>query len=253
MERPLRLEATTGFDAGRIECLAEEVRVALGWDPRRVLSPFDAVVMTLQYWRGNVAQEFLAYHFRASQSTVSRTIRAVGVVLARFVREFVVEKAGLPATAMIVDGTLIPTGERRGRRDLFSGGRGRPGMNVQVLSDLQARLIAVSDPVPGSVGDITAVREWALFERLDNDQTLADRGYQGTRMTVPVKRRAGRGISEEDKRFNASLSRFRAPVERCISHLKNWKILSTGYRGRLAELPDLVRLLAGLERYRTAW
>jgi hypothetical protein len=36
-------------------------------------------------------------------------------------------------------------------------------------------------------------------------------------------------------------------------HVKNWKILATGYRGRLAELPDIIRIIAALEFYRLGW
>jgi hypothetical protein len=43
---------------------------------------------------------------------------------------------------------------------------------------------------------------------------------------------------------------LRAAVERAISHLVNWKILDIGYRGRLAEFPDLLRTVTNLEIYR---
>ena len=36
------------------------------------------------------------------------------------------------------------------------------------------------------------------------------------------------------------------------THLKNWKILATGYRGRLAELPNIIRIIT-LEYYRLDW
>ena len=42
-------------------------------------------------------------------------------------------------------------------------------------------------------------------------------------------------------------------MEHAISHLKNWKTLSTGYRGRLAELPDAIHLITKLELYRLDW
>jgi hypothetical protein len=45
----------------------------------------------------------------------------------------------------------------------------------------------------------------------------------------------------------------RSAVERCIAHLKNWKILATGYRGRLAELPNVIRIVTRIEFYRLGW
>ncbi|MBW3086921.1 hypothetical protein KEM60_03150 [Austwickia sp. TVS 96-490-7B] len=40
---------------------------------------------------------------------------------------------------------------------------------------------------------------------------------------------------------------IRSRVERAIGHLKQWKILATGYRGRLAELPDIFATTTRIE------
>jgi hypothetical protein len=37
------------------------------------------------------------------------------------------------------------------------------------------------------------------------------------------------------------------------AHLKNWKILATGCRGRLSELPNIIRIITALEFYRLGW
>ncbi|AND17790.1 transposase family protein [Rathayibacter tritici] len=52
---------------------------------------------------------------------------------------------------------------------------------------------------------------------------------------------------------NRYISSIRSAVERCIAHWKNWKILKTGYRGRLTELPNLIRTVTRLELYRLGW
>ena len=36
----------------------------------------------------------------------------------------------------------------------------------------------------------------------------------------------------------AQANRIRAAVERSIAHLVNWKVLDTGWRGRLTDFPD---------------
>ncbi len=41
-----------------------------------------------------------------------------------------------------------------------------------------------------------------------------------------------------------------APVEHAIAHLKNWRILATGYRNRPQELPLAIETVAKLELYR---
>ena len=49
---------------------------------------------------------------------------------------------------------------------------------------------------------------------------------------------------------NKSLSGIRAAVERCIAHLKNWKILASGYRRPLRKLSICLTAVTALEFYR---
>jgi hypothetical protein len=44
---------------------------------------------------------------------------------------------------------------------------------------------------------------------------------------------------------------FRAAVERAISHLKNWKILRTGYHRVMTDFHDVLRTVTALEIFRT--
>jgi hypothetical protein len=39
-------------------------------------------------------------------------------------------------------------------------------------------------------------------------------------------------------------------VERAISHLKNWKILKTGYHRIMTDFPDVLRTVTALEVFR---
>lgn len=56
----------------------------------------------------------------------------------------------------------------------------------------------------------------------------------------------------QDTAFNRAIASFRAPVEQAIGLLKQWKILATGYRGRLSELPTVIHVIINLEFYRLA-
>ncbi|WP_137813614.1 transposase family protein, partial [Gandjariella thermophila] len=60
-------------------------------------------------------------------------------------------------------------------------------------------------------------------------------------------------LSIGDKANNRVISSLRSAVERCIAHVKNWKILATGFRGHLAELPNVIRIVTALEFYRLGW
>jgi hypothetical protein len=50
---------------------------------------------------------------------------------------------------------------------------------------------------------------------------------------------------------NRAINSTRAAVERAIAHLVNWKLLDTGWRGRLTDFPEVLRTVTGLETYRT--
>ncbi len=72
-------------------------------------------------------------------------------------------------------------------------------------------------------------------------------------MIIPRRKPRGGELSERDKKFNSEISAVRSAVERAIAHLKNWKMLATSYRGRLAELPNVIRIVVALKFYRLGW
>jgi hypothetical protein len=70
----------------------------------------------------------------------------------------------------------------------------------------------------------------------------------------PVRKRPGhKQHTPADQVWNHSIASLRAAVEHAISHLRNWKILATGYRGRLTELANLIRIVTTLEYCRLGW
>jgi len=79
---------------------------------------------------------------------------------------------------------------------------------------------------------------------------LADKGYQGCGPTTPYRKAPGRPLTEVRQECNHALNSLHAAVERAISHLVNWKILDSGYPGRLTEFPDLLCTVTNLEIYR---
>lgn len=105
----------------------------------------------------------------------------------------------------------------------------------------------------GSMHDRKAFDECGWEDRLSETPTIADPAYQGTHAITPRKKPKGGELSTNDKANNKTISSIRSAVERCIAHVKNWKILATGYRGRLAELPTIIRIIAALEFYRLGW
>lgn len=256
--RPLRYQSTTGLAVDQIEELVVRIwqivqcRDEQLWPP--VVGLYRAVMLTLVYVRQNLNQAAVGDLFGVSQATVSRVYRGIlpliGEALCLHVPDITEAVRG---RLVLVDGTDVPTGNRAGHEDNYSGKRHRAGLNIQLAADTNGDLLGISAPLPGSMHDRKAFAECGWEDILVNTPTIADPAYQGTHAITPRKKPRGGELSVGDKENNRAISSLRSAVERCISHVKNWKILATGYRGRLAELPNIIRIVSALEFYRLGW
>ena len=249
----MRYQDTTGLNDEQIAYLLEILQSRISWDSRRKLTLKEAVVATLQALRANATHAILAFYFQVNQSTISRTIRLVVSVLEKELDGYAIDPHDLGGTTRLIDGTMIPTGNRSEQPKLYSGKRHAAGMNIQVVTDLSGQLLAASEPVVGSTHDLTAFRQSPFFTYLNTPDTIADLGYLGSNMTIPFKTSKYINLHDDEKEINQKISQWRARVEHAIRHLKQWKILATGYRGRLTELPKIIHLVIALERLRITW
>ena len=99
-------------------------------------------MLTLFLLRHDNVQDVAGELFGCSQSTVSRNFRKVGPLLEQAtaaVAAQAVQRARLGA--VLLDGFVAPTGERGDQTDLFSGKHRLSGMNVQVIADLDGRVV----------------------------------------------------------------------------------------------------------------
>src|SRR5512146_373653 len=151
------------------------------------------------------------------------------------------------------DGTVVPTGNRAGQTGLYTGKKRRYGANIQILSDLDGALLAVSAPLPGSVHDRRAIAASGWESSLASTPTLGHLAYQGTSVVTPSRKPPRRQLSRGSEVTSRHHARLRAPVERAVAHLKNGTSLATGYHGRLAELSNIIRTITALEFYHHGW
>lgn len=254
----MRYQSTTGLDSTQFGELVSriwqimECRDEQPWPP--CVGLHDGVVMTLVYVRQNLNQAAVGDLFGWSQPTVSRTLRGVLPLIGEALCLQVPDLAeAIRGRIVLVDGTDVPTGNRAGHEVNYSGKRHRCGLNVQIAAATSGVLLGVSDPLPGSTHDRRAFTDCGWEEHLSGVPVIADPAYQGTQAVHPRKKPKGGELSEGDKSNNKVISSIRSAVERCIGHWKNWKILATGYRGRLAELPTVIRIVTALECYRLGW
>jgi hypothetical protein len=76
---------------------------------------------------------------------------------------------------------------------------------------------------------------------MNDNLVIADLGYRGEPVVTPVRKPPKGEHSPAQIEVNKYLFGIRSAVERCIAHLKNWKILATGYRRPLRKTRPLPR------------
>ena len=85
-------------------------------------------------------------------------------------------------------------------------------------------------------------------------EILADTGYQGIQKlhelsVIPFKKRKNTPLTEEQKRYNHTLSSKRIGIENVFSVLKRFKIISCRYRNRRRRFGLRFTLIAGMYNY----
>lgn len=261
----MRYNSTTGLPEEQIIELTSRVHQVLTGRKKPVKGPggrplalglYRQVILVLVLLRQNMIQSVAADLFGLSQPTVSRIYR---MMLPIFDEVLAVHEPGTLTDLalehiLLIDGTDVPTRRfKTGITENYSGKKKRHGLLIQIAANDQGRLLCVSEPVPGRRHDRWAIGEVGWEAELDHLQWIADPGYQGTSAITPQKKPRGRELTDEQKESNREISLIRSAVERAIAHLKNWKILATGYRARLAELPRVIRIVSRLEYYRLGW
>jgi predicted XRE-type DNA-binding protein len=257
MEGPLRRKSTTGLSHEQLQVLTSRVEETIGvWQApkgrERALDLAAAVTMTLALCRQNLSQAVAADFWNVSQPTVSRVFASLREIVTAAASVDVPSLDDLPGSErVLLDASLLPTGNRAGHKELYSGKRHKSGMNVHVVGDRWGRLICVSDPVPGSMHDSRSFFEVAVDRLLDGRITAADLGYQGCGQDIPHRKPPGKSLTDLAKCENRAHAVVRAAIERTIALLKQWKILGTGYRGPLSRFPNVIRMVVALEMFRT--
>jgi predicted XRE-type DNA-binding protein len=257
----MRYKSTTGLSSEQFEEISGRVWEILDGrhiDESKFLLDFvEQVELTLMILRQNCSQMMAAEYFGVSQATVSRVFARMVPLLCKVAafNELKLSDAG-NGRVLVVDGTFIPTGNRPGQGSVvakgnFSGKHRVQCLGVQVAATSDGHLCTVSDPVPGSRHDSAALKLVGWEEELSQLDWIADTAYIGTNAITPRKKLKGETRSEADKIFNKSVSSIRSVIEHAIRHLKEWKIIATGYRGRLSDLPHIIRTITRLEVYRT--
>jgi hypothetical protein len=158
------------------------------------------------------------------------------------------------ARVCLVDGTITPCWSYADHQELWSRKHGTTGFNAQLVCLLNGGAVYISDPLPGSTHDATAVNQTPVAKIVQKSGGgIADKGYQGRGLITPRKKPPGGELSRGDKESNAAISALRAPVEKLVAHFKSWRILHTDYRRPYHTYRDAYNAVRGLFFFSITW
>lgn len=183
------------------------------------LSLDDRALLVAVYYRTNLTLRQVALLFDVSKSAAGRVVDHVGPFLALSP----VQRTHSPSTVLIVDGTLVPTHDRKVSA---SSKNYRYSTNLQVVIDADTRLtMAIGKPLPGNRNDCRAYTESSVDRQCAGAHVIADGGYQGNHTVImPYRKSPGSALPEWKEDLNTIHKQVRARVEHALAHMKSWNI-----------------------------
>ena len=169
------------------------------------LGVLTSVQITMLYLQENIRQQALAGIFGTSQPTISRAINTVLNIL-----DVVLPPPPRPKDLMsqrlyVLDGTLVPCWWWKNARNLYSGKHHKAGHNLQILTDQAGEIFYISEPLPGSTHDITAIRNTGLFGHMQPWHITADIRLRGFRVRYTFQEKTRKilaGVAETIQQRN---------------------------------------------------
>ena len=141
------------------------------------------------------------------------------------------------------------------QKPFYSGKKKAHTLKTQVAVDPQGRFLSVSGSVPGGQNhDLTLLRATGLLDKLaPGEAAMMDKGYDGiaknypdAALFLPHKARRGKPLTEEQRAYNAHLSRYRIVVEHSLAQMNQFQALAQVFRHGHDRHPQAVRIVAGL-------
>lgn len=138
------------------------------------------------------------------------------------------------------------------QKPYYSGKKKTHTLKNQATVSLDGRVQAISESVPGSVSDMTLLKESGVVERLEEDEAVggdkayvgAEKQYPGTTFYVPIKRPPGGERTPEETSYNKTLSSVRVVVEHLFARITRFGALSQVWRHRRTDHSGVFRVTA---------
>jgi hypothetical protein len=255
----------SGLTSEQLDELEEYVSERLGdpWDKElgrpRELTLREALIVACGYTRNNITEEIWGEIFDVHQSTISRYITFLTPLIDQATEEFrpTAEEAAdaTRGAVALVDGTLWPCWSWSGHHDLWAGKYKTTGHGSLIITNLEGRVIFISEPVTGNRHDMAKLKDSECETILKAaGGVFGDKGFIGTDyITTPVRKPQDRELYMREHDYNNQVSSFRAPVERAVAGLKTWRILFTDYRRPLETFESSFRAATGLYFFKESY
>jgi hypothetical protein len=154
------------------------------------------------------------------------------------------------------------------QKPFYSGKKKAHTLKTQVAVSPDGSFQSVGNSVPGSVHDLTLLRQSDLMHRLDKTEAvMMDKGYDGITAFdpkepdkngpprtcyLPHKARRGHPLTAEQKVYNAHLSKYRIVVEHSLAQMNQFQVLAQVFRHDRDRHSGVTRVVAGLVNRRVA-
>lgn len=219
----------------------------------------EQVLMTLQYLREYRTQYHIGTDWGVSESTVCRTTQKIENILIRS-RVFnlpgkkELRQKETEEKVVVMDVTESPIEKpKESQKSYYSGKQGEHTLKTQLIIDLKTLKIICLASGKGRVHDFKLFKNSGVKVG-DLIKIIADKGYQGIAKIhelseTPIKRKKGKKLTKEEKKYNRLLNRLRVVVEHVNRRLKIFRILSSTYRNRHRRFGLRANLIAGIYNY----
>ena len=267
------------FQEAHARRLEEAIHTKRGFRPRQrkpgAGHPFDhdlrdRLLMTLFWLRVYPTYELLGWFFGLDKSNAWHNVQDVLATLEPMA-SFPLERPkgqgpltsaedlfdAFPEVRLVADATEQSFHRLKGwdnQKPFYSGKKKRHTIKAQLLCTPSGRVGSVGPSVPGSVHDLTLLRQSGDADELRPEEGLmTDLAYvgladdrPGLRVVLPHKAKAGEALTGQQKGHNRRVSRCRVVVENLLARVKVFQILRQTFRsvfGRHAQVFRVVALL----------
>ncbi len=232
----------------------EKEKKKLGRKPKLIVE--EQILMTLQYIREYRTYYHIGKDWKMSESNVCRIVHKIENILIKSRQFRLPGKKELWQTSseeeLVVMDVMESKIERPKKRQkqFYSGKQREHTLKTQLIIQQKSEKILCLVNGKGRTHDFKLFKNSGVkFGTLM--KVIADKGYQGIAKIhqlseTPIKKKKGKKLTLEDKKYNRQLNRLRITVEHINRRLKIFKILSYPYRNRGNRFGLRANLIAGI-------